>query len=90
MNQKLSVALLSGGLLAFLTSLSEFLSTHQNWHEMTTPSEVGHIILLVSSFLGALVGALGTQLPRDKNERIGDREPKENIVVTQIEEKKSE
>ena len=85
MNQKLSLALLVGGLATFLTSLAEVFSSHQSWHEMSSPSEVAHIMVLTATFCMVIAGALGTNLPRNKDERVGDRVPRENLVATIIE-----
>lgn len=90
MNQKLSLGMFFGGLGTFLTSLGEFISQHDSWQEMSGTHEVGSIMMITGAFVITIVGALGVQLPRKKNSRVADREPKENIVVTQIEEIKSE
>lgn len=73
MNQKLSISLFCTGLTTFITSLYELLSKHNSWSEMSTPGEVGHIMLITGSFIVAILGALGTQMPRDKNSRITDK-----------------
>lgn len=90
MNQKLSLSLFFGGLAAFLSGLSELFTSHETWLSLTTTASVGHIMYLTSTFCMTIAGALGTQLPRKKNSRIADREPKENIVITQIEEIKKD
>lgn len=73
MNQKLSLSLFFSGLATFLMSLGEFFAQHNSWHDMSTPSEIGHIMIITASFVITIVGALGTQLPRDKNTRASDR-----------------
>lgn len=91
MNQKLSIGVFFTGLASFLTSLAEFFSTHQTWQSMSTPTEVSHIVFMTASFCMIIAGALGINLPRDKDSRVGDRIPKEDIVATIIEkEKKNE
>lgn len=90
MNQKLSISMLFGGLGTFFTTLGEFLSQHQSWHELSGPHEVGSIIIITGSFVVTIVGALGTQMPRDKSSRVGDNIPKEDIVVTMKEKEKSD
>jgi hypothetical protein len=90
MNQKLALSMFFGGLGTFLMSLAEFFSTHNSWHDMSSPAEIAHVMILTGAFCTTVAGALGTQLPRDKNTRVADKEPKANIVVTQIEEKKNE
>lgn len=72
MNQKLSISLLCSGLATFLTSLGELLAAHKSWSELSTPSEIGHIVIITAAFIVTLTGALGTQLPRSKNERVTD------------------
>lgn len=86
MNQKLSIGLLFGGLATFLTTLGEFVSSHNTWRELSGPHEIGTIAIITGSFIFTIFGALGTKLPRKKNSRVGDRVPKEDILVTQIEE----
>lgn len=88
MNQKLSLGLFFSGLATFLTSLGEFLSSHDNWQSLSAPSEVGYIMLITSSFVITVVGALGTSLPRKKNSRISDRVSSDQIVNTIIQEEK--
>lgn len=88
MNQKLALSVFFSGLTTFLMSLGEFFSSHQTWQSMSTPNEIGHVIIMTATFCMTVAGALGINLPRDKNQRVSDKEPKENIVVTQIEEKK--
>ncbi len=74
MNQKLSLSLFFSGLATFLSSIGEVLSHYQSWNQMTTPNEIGHIIIITASFIMTVVGALGTQLPRsNKNERVTDQ-----------------
>lgn len=85
MNQKLAIGLLVGGLATFLTSLAEFFSTHTTWSSMSAPNEIAHIITMTATFCMIVAGALGTQLPRDKDQRVGDRMPKDKIVATIIE-----
>lgn len=87
MNQKLSLSLFFGGLAAFLTSLGEFFSAHETWHSMSAPNEVGHIILMTATFCMTVAGALGTQLPRNKNSRVDDKLSSDQIVNTIIKEK---
>ncbi len=89
MNQKLSLSLFFGGLAAFLTSLGEFFSSHQTWTSMSAPSEVGHIILMTATFCMTVAGALGTQLPRKKNERVDDKLSNDQIVSTIIKEERN-
>lgn len=72
MNQKLAVSVFFSGLAVFLTSLGEFFAVHDTWHAMTTPTEVGHVMIMAGSFVVTIAGALGTQLPRDPT-RFTDR-----------------
>lgn len=90
MNQKLSIGMFFGGLSTFLMSLGEFFTSHPTWSSMSTPSEVGHLTIIIGSFCITVAGALGTNLPRDKNTRVSDKVPKEDIVVNMVEEKKNE
>lgn len=41
---------------------------------MTTPNEVGHLTVMAASFIITVVGALGTQLPRNGSytDRVSD------------------
>lgn len=72
MNQKLAWSTFAGGLSTFLMSLGEFLSSHNSWAEMGTPKEVAHIVVMSASLIITIVGALGANLPRDKNTRVDD------------------
>jgi hypothetical protein len=80
MNQKFSLVLFCTGLVAFMISLGNFVSQHQTWVELTTPGAVGHIILLAASFISAIVGALGTQLPRYNGYKYSDRVSDKKII----------
>lgn len=66
-NLALSSLLIGGSI--FLASFGEFISQHQDWHTMTTPSEVGHMMLLAGSAVATLAGALGlnVNLPGKKD-----------------------
>lgn len=88
MNQKLALSMFFGGLGTFLTSLAEFFSSHQTWHDMSSPVEIAHVMILTGTFCITIAGALGTKLPRNKNSRVEDRMPKEDILVTTIQEKR--
>ena len=90
MNQKLALVMFFGGLGTFLTSLSEFFSSHQTWASMSAPAEMAHIVFMTATFCMTIAGALGVKLPRDKNERVDDKVPAENIVVSLIKEEKSD
>lgn len=79
MNQKFSISLFFGGLPTFLLTAGEILKLHKDWSEFVTPSGMGHLFILGSSFTAMLIGALGIQLPRKNshNERVEDTPPPE-------------
>ena len=60
-------ALLVGGSI-FLASFGEFIANHQDWHTMTTPGEVGHMMLIASSAVATLAGALGLNVNINKKD----------------------
>jgi hypothetical protein len=88
MNQKLAIGMFFGGLGTFLMSLGEFFSAHQTWSSMSTPNEVAHIMVITGSFCITVAGALGTNLPRNKNTRVDDRLSSKDMVNTIIKEEK--
>lgn len=73
MSQKTSIIIFLSGLVTFLSSLAEFFATHDSWQSLGTPNEVAHIIVMVVTFLTAVVGALSIQMPRDTSRNYKDR-----------------
>lgn len=59
MNQKFALTLLFVGGSLFLASFGQFISEHATWREMTSPKEVGHLMLVAGTALATLTGALG-------------------------------
>jgi hypothetical protein len=90
MNQKLSIGMFFGGLGTFLMSLGEFFSSHPDWHSMSTPVEVAHIMVITGSFCITIAGALGINLPRNKNTRVDDRLSSKDMVNTIVKEEKKD
>jgi hypothetical protein len=62
MNQKLSGALLAGGVALFLYRLGELLQSHSSWSDFKTPAGTGEIVMLLGGVIVAIVGALGLDL----------------------------
>lgn len=76
MNQKFSLSLFMGGLPIFLATASEMLAKHNEWsYFYETPLGFLHGLGLGVSFCALVIGALGTQLPRNPSsygQRKGD------------------
>lgn len=56
--QKVCIVLIIIGTGGFFFSLGEFFKMHQTWSELSGPSEVGHLLVLIGTFITALGGAL--------------------------------
>lgn len=64
MNQTLSKSLIVAGLALFLYQLGELLGNHSTWSELSTPGAIGEFVKLGGGVLLAVVGALGTDIPK--------------------------
>jgi hypothetical protein len=61
MNQKLSWALLIGGLTFFLGQFAELLANHSTWHELMTPASAADMFRLLAATIPMIAGAFGIQ-----------------------------
>ena len=61
------------GISIFLMSIGEFLTQHDTWTDLTSPSDAGHLLLITGSFVATIVGALGTSIRTGRHTRSTDR-----------------
>lgn len=90
MNQKLAWSTFVGGLVTLLTMLAEFFSQHNSWSEMGTPKEIAHLLIIGASFCVTVFGALGANLPRERNTRVEDLTPEQLNRIKEQENKKDD
>ncbi len=64
MNQTLSKTLVVAGVALFLYQLGELLGSHSTWAEFQSPAGVGELVKLLGGVVLAIVGALGTDIPK--------------------------
>jgi hypothetical protein len=63
MNQKVSWALLIGGLAFFLGQSAELLAKHSTWNELMTPASTADMLRLFATVIPMIAGALGINMP---------------------------
>lgn len=61
MNQKVSWALLIGGLTFFLGQAAELLTNHSTWRELMTPATTADMLRLFAAVIPMIAGAFGIQ-----------------------------
>lgn len=74
MNQTFSWATFSAGMGIFVVTASETIRNHNEWsYFYSTPLGFFHGVLLGSSFMAIVVGAIGAQIPRSPEKNYGQR-----------------